>query len=278
LNGAYDPLFLSIIKKIYGDRQSVSIVTQVRGWKLGKTSFGFSLTEILKDLGLAQMFASNTETDCYPLIDDFDNFNAWRKSNRVRKAYIYDEAAVASQKRRAMSNINITWVSKIPQLSKEGGCHLIVITQEKKITESQFYNETFLRGIWTKLSYKTVEFQNKNWFDENPRFYNIPMTKVKFDIDQTADFKMHGEVKKDTVKLEEYELGERISILLTAGWKRKDIEAKEGIHPFEYERARDTYLKNKYSHITIPNKPDKNSQLTGPSVGGLETTNVREKA
>jgi hypothetical protein len=238
--------------RIYSLPASVTVITQIKGWKYGKTDFGLSLTELLSDLKIIKTFASNTETDRYPLIDDFDNFDYWKKSNRERKLFIYDEAISGSQRRRAMSKINIEWVSRIPQLSKEGGCHLVVITQKARITESEFFDWTFLRGIWTKLSKKIVKFHYPDMFEDDYVIEGIPRTSVKFDPYMTATFKLKGSVGSSPTKFEELELGEKIELLLLSGWKRKNIESflKEIKYPMDYERARDKRLEAR--GISIP--------------------------
>jgi len=64
--------------------------------------------------------------------------HVWLKRNG-RKLFLFDEVIEATQKRRAMASINIQWVKRILHLSK-GRCHLIVITQSQKLTESTFFN------------------------------------------------------------------------------------------------------------------------------------------
>jgi hypothetical protein len=195
----FNPDLRMILNKIYGLPASVSVITQIHGWKYGKTDFGFLLTELTRELDLIDEFASNTETYGeykLPLINDFVGYDRWLIHNKRRKMFIYDEVIESSQRRRAMSSINIQWVKRIPQLSK-GKCHIVAITQAPRLTESTFFNWTFLRGIWTKLSKTVVEFKNPQWFDEAFEFSNIRRTKVEFDQYQIATFLDRGGSSED---------------------------------------------------------------------------------
>jgi hypothetical protein len=186
-----------ILKRIFTLPASVTVVTQVHGWKFGKTDFTFLIFEMLEELDLVKEFASNTWTNKYECISDFESYDYWKGKNRRRKAFAFDEAIEATAKRRAMSSINVQWIKRIPQLSKQGGGHLIVITQSQRLTESAFFNWTFLRGVWRKLSRKTVEFNNPQWYDEPFVFENIPRTSVEFDQYEITTFKLRSD--KETV-------------------------------------------------------------------------------
>jgi hypothetical protein len=179
-----------ILNKVYGLPASVSVITQIHGWKYGKTDFAFFLTELTKELDLIDEFASNTETtgeNKIPFINDFIGYDRWLIHNKRRKMFIYDEVIESSQKRRAMSSTNIQWVKRIPQLSK-GRCHIVAVTQSLRLTESTFFNWTFLRGIWTKINKTTVKFHNPQWFNQDYIFNDIIKTNVEFDQYQIATF------------------------------------------------------------------------------------------
>jgi len=183
-----------VLNKIYSLPASVSVITQIHGWKYGKTDFAFLLTEMLRELDLIDDFASNTETsgeNKIPFINDFVGYDHWLIHNKRRKMFIYDEVIESSQKRRAMSSTNIQWVKRIPQLSK-GRCHIVAVTQSMRLTESTFFNWTFLRGIWTKLDKTTVKFSNPQWFDSEYVFYDIPKTIIEFDQYEIATFLDRG--------------------------------------------------------------------------------------
>lgn len=189
-----DPDLRMVLNKIYGLPASVSVITQVHGWKYGKTDFAFLLTEMLKELDLIDEFSSNTETygeNKIAFINDFIGYDRWLIHNKRRKLFIYDEIIESSQRRRAMSSANISWVKRIPQLSK-GRCHLVAVTQSPRLSESTFFNWTFLRGIWTKINKTTVEFSNPQWFDTKYVFYDIPKTNIEFDQYQIATFMDRG--------------------------------------------------------------------------------------
>jgi hypothetical protein len=188
-----------ILNKIYGLPASVSVITQIHGWKYGKTDYAFLLTELTRELGLIDEFASNTETygeNKIAFINDFVGYDRWLIHNKRRKMFIYDEVIESSQKRRAMSSTNIQWVKRIPQLSK-GRCHIVAVTQALKLTESTFFNWTFLRGIWTKLDKTTVKFSNPQWFTRDYLFNDIPKTNIEFDQYQIATFLDRGGATTD---------------------------------------------------------------------------------
>lgn len=188
-----------VLKTVYGLPASVTVITQHFGWKYGKTDFSLFLAEMLWDLDLIDLVASNTETyGEYKIefINDFANYDEWSRRNNKRKMYIFDEVIEASMKRRAMSNANIGWVKRIPQLSK-GRSHLVVVTQSQRLTESAFFNWTFLRGIWTKLSKSIVKFVSPQLFDEVDQFVfeDIPKTRIGFNQYEFATFHEKGIVK-----------------------------------------------------------------------------------
>jgi hypothetical protein len=187
---------IGILKRIYGLPASVTLVTQFHGWKLGKTDFAFLLTEMCKKYEIIDEFSSNTETDHYPLIKDFTNFDYWANHNSSRKMFIFDEVIESAQRRRAMSNINIEWVRRIPQLSKNR-CHLVIVTQSIRLMDSAFLDWTFLRGVWLKKALKVVNFHNPHMFDHDYLFTNVPKTDVKFDPYQIASFDARGILKDD---------------------------------------------------------------------------------
>jgi hypothetical protein len=186
--------FMDILEEVYTLPASVTTISQLHSWKLGKTSFSLLLSEILLEKGIIDLVASNTETDRYPLIEDFDNFDMWlRRSGR--KVFLFDEVISASPKRKAMSSINIKWLQKIGQLSK-GRCALVVITQAESLTEKTFFNPIFNRGNWTKLTKTVVRFESPQLYDEPFVFEDIPMCSVKFNPYEFAKFNEHGVVKQ----------------------------------------------------------------------------------
>jgi len=187
--------FLDILDDIYRAPASITTVTQIGGWKLGKTAFALLLGELLLDLKIVELIASNTYTDRFEFIEDFTNLDIWLRKPR-RKLYLFDEIVEAAQRRRAMSGINVQWVRKIPQLSK-GRCQLIVITQSLRFSESAFSSPTFNRGLWTKLSLTTVQFENPRMYDEPYILENVPMTSVKFEPYEFATFNERGIVKTE---------------------------------------------------------------------------------
>jgi len=186
-----------VLEQVYGLPASVTVITQHFGWKFGKTDFSLLLAEMLWELGLIDMAASNTETlGDYKIefINDFANYDEWSRRNSRRKLFIFDEVIESSQRRRAMSSINIGWVKRIPQLSK-GRCHLVVVTQSMRLTESAFGNWTFLRGVWWKLNKTTVKFFNPHMFSEEIVWHDLPKTRIQFDPYEFATFQEKGIVK-----------------------------------------------------------------------------------
>lgn len=179
----------TVLNSVYGSPASVTIITQVRGWKYGKTDFALLLTEMCFTLGLIQIAASNTETkDGIDFINDFQNLDYWLTSSKRRKMFLFDEAIEAAQRRRAMSNINVEWIRRIPQLSKSR-CHLLVITQETELTESAFFKWSFLRGVWTKLNRTTVTFMSRYVANGKVlKWIDLPPTTIKFDPYLLATF------------------------------------------------------------------------------------------
>jgi hypothetical protein len=181
----------NVLKRVYGLPASVTVITQVHGWKLGKTDYALALSQVLLKLKIMDKIGTNINTDgYYPLIEDFDNYDAWAHTGG-NKLFLFDEAIESTINRRAMSSLNIKWVRRIPQLSK-ARAHLVVITQSPKLTESAFFNWTFLRGIWVKLSKTTVRFDNPHMFDEEQIFTKVPRTTVPFDPYEFATFREHG--------------------------------------------------------------------------------------
>lgn len=216
--------FIGILDDIYTLPASVTVITQVLGWKYGKTDFACLLSEILLERNIIDMVASNTTTDGYEQIQDFNNYDVWLRRSGS-KLFLFDEVIEATQKRRAMSGINIQWVKRIPQLSK-GRCHLVVITQSQKLTESTFFNWTFLRGVWTKLSKTVVKFENPQFYDEPFIFEDIPKTTVKFDPYEFATFNEKGIVRTSQSPLTEHE---KIRLDFKQGMRPYHLEKKYGI-------------------------------------------------
>jgi len=216
--------FMNILEEIYTLPASVTVITQVLGWKYGKTDFALLLGELLSEKGIIDLVASNTKTDRFEFIEDFNNYDVWVRK-RGNKLFLFDEVIDATQKRRAISGINIQWVKRIPQLSK-GMCHLIVITQSQKLTESTFFNWTFLRGVWTKLSKTVVKFENPQLYDEPFIIEDIPRTTVKFEPYEFATFNEKGIVRLSSSPLTQ---NDQIRLDFKQGMRPYHLEKKYGI-------------------------------------------------
>lgn len=180
-----------VLNKTYGSPASITLVSG--DWKTGKTDFALLLTQMTKQLGLINNFASNIETSnsYVEFVQDFSHFDLWLYSNRNRKMYLYDETVESSPRRSAMSALNIGWVRRIPQLSK-GKCHLVAITQEVNLGDSIFVNPIFLRGHWRKQSKTNVTFYGRS-LNRNIRFRDIPPCSISFDPYRIAHFSLEDE-------------------------------------------------------------------------------------
>lgn len=218
-----------ILKHIYGSHASVTIITQIFGWKLGKTDFALLLTELCSQLKIISQFASNTETynnSSVSFINDFSTYDWWARSNKKKKLFIFDEAAESAVARRAMSNLNVEWLKRIPQLSKDR-CHLVILAQDIGDIDSCFKKWTFLRGIWKKTALDKVTFYNPFMFSGVEKTMgNIPKTSISFDplLHATWNEKPTGNfVFKDDKKAKLWDWAANNQTSKQLGWNRKTL-------------------------------------------------------
>lgn len=174
-------------------------------WKLGKTDFALFLYEELMRLGIIRMGATNivTEHSDIGCIQNMPFLKGWMFKDKISKLYIYDESIRGTPRRRAMSKLNVAWLQDIiPELSK-GKAKLIVISQELEFTESIFYHPTFLRGMFEKVSLKTVVLQSRLIKQRKATFYDVPRTSIKFDPFRGAAFNLEATINFDVSTDEE---------------------------------------------------------------------------
>lgn len=191
------PDFVRILRYVYRLQASICIISGY--WDTGKTDFSLRIAETLLSLNLIKSVASNIQSITDPrvmLIQSLTRLKLWFYQTRLPKLFIYDEPIESTPKRKAMSNLNIEWIRAIPQLSKARG-HLLICTQEENLTESAFFNPTFCRGIWTKLSKKKALFHSRlieRIGIENPYILEgIPKTTINFDRYVPATFQVEEE-------------------------------------------------------------------------------------
>jgi len=196
-------MWKSVLKALFDMPASVvMLVGRGEVWKVGKTDFSLYIAESLYSMGIIRKVASNIEIKRNPRqiphkhIHNVPMLNAWSFRDSIPKLFIYDEAMASTPKRRAMSKLNVAWLSYIPQLSK-GKVKLIVITQSEEYTDSVFYNPIFLRGLIEKFNLKTAQVRSLLIADGEYIIENIPRTSFRFDPYLISTFRADGDFETD---------------------------------------------------------------------------------
>lgn len=187
-------LWVYCLRKIFDLPATIIIIHGE--WKLGKTDFALFLYEELMRLGIIRKGATNiiTKDSSILCIQNMPYLKQWMFKDKIPKLYIYDESIRGTPRRRAMSKLNVAWLQDIiPELSK-GKAKLIVISQELEFTESIFYHPTFLRGIFEKVSLKTVVLKSRLIKQRKATFYDVPRTSIKFDPFRGASFSLEATI------------------------------------------------------------------------------------
>lgn len=190
----YDP-FTDALIRLY---MHTSLTLIGGNWKTGKTDFSLMLAETLlktphpkdSDRPIIHRIVSNIEVDheAFDYVSSYQGMKYWCHRNKnIRTLAIVDEANVHFTKRRAVSRANVNMIRLFPELSKTR-TRLIMIGQELATTDSEFLNETWLRGVWIKLKQKKVRLISPLIPELKRTFNDVPKTTIDFDPYAIAPF------------------------------------------------------------------------------------------
>jgi hypothetical protein len=174
-----------------------SVVIIEGDWRQGKTDFSLFIAQELERLHIIKKFASNVRLSDPPenfsYIDNMNKLKRWSWSDKLSKLMIYDEGTSSTPKRRAMSKLNVEWLTYLPQLSK-GNVKLIAICQETKYFDSVFYDTIFCRALFHKINKKTAYLTSKLIDYPRIEFTDIPKSRLNFDPFNIAQFDPEGKI------------------------------------------------------------------------------------
>lgn len=168
-------------------------------WKSGKTDLALLIAEVCHKLGLVSQLASNIEVETeipFEYISDLATLKFWLHEGRRLKLYILDEGNAHLVRRRAMSTINVEFTKILSEVSK-AHARLIIVAQDLEKTESEFSNDTWLRGTFIKTSARNLgnALLISDQLNIDHEFYDIPPTSIKFDPFLRAPFTLRPELQ-----------------------------------------------------------------------------------
>lgn len=223
--------FLRIIQSIFSKTAIVLIGSPETGetdlgvWKTGKTNFALKISEILKEMGLIDVTATNIDTNGdIKKITDLRTLKYWLHSDKKTKLYILDEGNRHLPSRQAMTNKSVHIIEIFPEISK-AHARLIVIGQRLTKLDSELRDTGWVRAKFLKIDLKTVytHFRGEEYY-----FHNFPETSITYDPDVLADFKLEP--------TEEVKLGD-LDLTILDRWSKGATWRELGFkHPQEANR------------------------------------------
>lgn len=186
--------------KILFDHEAIIVV--VKGyWKTGKTNTALFILEVLKEIGIIELGATNIkiqETEHFKFIEDMESLKRFHYDDPIKpksKAFIFDEAGKLALRRRAMNKTNVNWMRFIPELSK-GKMKLFIITQSEFLTDSMFVNTSFTKVVIETFKHDrygysiAIESQllEKKYNTGYLRLNKFPKTSIKYSPYESAEW------------------------------------------------------------------------------------------
>ena len=223
--------FRNILRSIFSKTAIVLIGSPETGetdlgvWKTGKTNFGLKLSEILKEMQLIDITATNINTDGeIKKITDLRTLKYWLHGDKQTKLYILDEGNRHLPSRQAMTNKSVHIIEIFPEISK-AHAKLIVIGQRLSKLDSELRDTGWVRARFLKVDLKTVYM---NFRGEDYYFHNFPATSITYDPDVLADFTLEP---TEAVKVGDLDLTILDKWSKGATWKELGFK-----HPMEANR------------------------------------------
>jgi len=225
-----------LMKMVYSRKaESVWVHTEGRN-QTGKTDWNLRQFEMIKRLGLGDVFATNIETvecDWIEKIYDFDtlekrckmlNVNP-RKYGLKRVFFLISELADFVPRDQPWSNVE--FIKKLQKVRKYGLC---VLSDAIDRVDERVLNPTHFHGKFKKLSKKDpTRAKYYDWTTGRVfPVYDIPRTTIPFDTYDSSSFYMKPQVPEESI----VPLNESHKIvkeyMRTKSWKKTGVTTQQG--------------------------------------------------
>lgn len=244
------PELYYLLKRLLRD----PIIILMKGdWRTGKTDTSLLVGYLCLKWGLIDKLGSNIFCYNNPRVDFVETtggLKKWGHQDKTTKLFILDEGLKHLYRRKAMSAMNVDFISEIlPEVSK-AHMRMILITQTEKI-DQDVLDPAFTRAEWKKVSKKIMECRAKDY--PFRVFKNLPRSPIRFDQDRLALF-----FNKDLSKSSSFKDMDticQVAHLYSKNVPFNEIKDKYGLHPEQVKRMIRKALKWFVEHYDPTNKP-----------------------
>ena len=218
--------FKYILEELF--KQPAPIVVIEGRMGSGKTDFALFLAECLLNWGIIDEVATNIKVydERFKRISSLSELEAWLRSNKKRKLFILDEAALYIDARNPLSAMNRKFRHFVFTLRKYNA-KLIAIAQRAIDMESAV--RELRLATFTKLS-KKYAILTSDLLADPIELYDIPRTSIKFDTFDIAEFNLFAGAEADDSEearifqlYRELKSYQKVAEFLGQGWTKSKV-------------------------------------------------------
>lgn len=245
------------------------ILVVVKGdWRTGKTDTSLLVAFLSLKWGLLDRVASNIFTFNDPLIKPISTTGEllkWGHADKTKKLYILDEGLKHLYRRKAMSALNVEFVSEVlPEISK-AHLRVMILTQIAKI-DTDVIDPAFCRSVWEKKSKKVMTCSTKNY--PFKVFTHLPKSPIKFDPDRLAVF-INKKLSKGGLSVKE-DRTLQVCRLYGSNTPMNEIRDVTGLHPQQVKREIQKGLKWFVEHYSTQSEEVLDKSVNSPEIAPVQ--------
>ena len=263
--------FKYILEELF--KQPAPIVVIEGRMGSGKTDFALFLAECLLNWGIIDEVATNIKVydERFKHISSLSELEAWLRSNKKRKLFILDEAALYIDARNPLSAMNRKFRHFVFTLRKYNA-KLIAIAQRAIDMESAV--RELRLATFTKLG-KKYAILTSDLLTDPVELYNIPRTSIKFDTYDIAEFNLFAGAEADDSEearifqlYRELKSYQKVAEFLGEGWTKSKVReyVLRYIHrhagelpeePKEESKENETFEQSEIEKLEVTNRAER---------------------